>query len=111
MEQQNITCCKCGKFILTESKEKSTGNIKCVKGSYKEGVYSVAEDKFYCKECANKIRFKKGERVFHKNLKLFGTFAGYAWESDDEADVDFEMEDGHVEQRHVSINQLENAEV
>ena len=44
------------------------------------------------------------------NLKLFGTFVGYAWESDDEANVDFEMEDGHVEQRHVSINQLENAE-
>lgn len=53
------------------------------------------------------MKFKKGDRVFHKNLRLFGTFVGYAWESDKEADVDFEMEDGYIEQRHVSINQLE----
>ena len=43
------------------------------------------------------MEFKKGDRVFHKNLKLFGTFV----------DVDFEMEDGYIEQRHVSINQLQ----
>ena len=53
------------------------------------------------------MKFKVGDRVFHKNLRLFGTFVGYAWESNEEADVDFEMEDGYVEQRHVSINQLD----
>nr|DAL26318.1 MAG TPA_asm: hypothetical protein [Caudoviricetes sp.] len=53
------------------------------------------------------MKFKAGDRVFHKNLRLFGTFVGYAWESDKEADVDFEMEDGYIEQRHVSINQLQ----
>ena len=36
-------------------------------------------------------RFKLGDRVYHKNLKLYGTFIDYAWESDDECDVDFEM--------------------
>lgn len=51
--------------------------------------------------------FKPGDRVFHKNLRLIGTFVGYAWESDEEADVDFEMGDGLIEQRHVSINQLQ----
>lgn len=53
------------------------------------------------------MQFKKGDRVFHKNLELFGTFVGYAWESDEEADVDFEMEDGFIEQRHVSVKWLE----
>ena len=51
--------------------------------------------------------FRSGDRVFHKNLRLIGTFVGYAWESDEEADVDFEMGDGLIEQRHVSINQLQ----
>ena len=37
MEQWDIMCCKCGKFILTEQKEKMTGNIKCIKGNYKDG--------------------------------------------------------------------------
>ena len=32
MEQWDIMCCKCGKFILTEQKQDGTGNIKCVKG-------------------------------------------------------------------------------
>lgn len=54
------------------------------------------------------MEFKKGDRVFHKNLKLFGIFVDYAWENpNEEADVDFEMEDGYIEQRHVSINQLQ----
>lgn len=51
-------------------------------------------------------RFKPGDRVYHKNLKLYGTFIDYAWESDDECDVDFEMEDGEIEQRHVSASWL-----
>lgn len=38
---------------------------------------------------------------------MVGTFVGYAWESKEEADVDFEMEDGYTEQRHVSVKQLE----
>lgn len=53
------------------------------------------------------MEFKKGDRVFHKNLKLFGTFIDYAWENpSEETDVDFEMEDGEIEQRHVSVNWL-----
>lgn len=53
------------------------------------------------------MEFTNGDKVYHRNLKLIGTFVGYAWESDQEADVDFEMEDGYIEQKHVSINQLE----
>lgn len=51
-------------------------------------------------------RFKPGDRVYHKNLKLYGTFIDYAWEPDDECDVDFEMGDGEIEQRHVSVSWL-----
>lgn len=46
------------------------------------------------------MELKKGDIVFHKNLKMIGTFVGYAWETNEEADVDFEMEDGYIEQRH-----------
>lgn len=53
----------------------------------------------------NKKKFNPGDRVYHKNLKLEGKFLEYAWESDDEADVEFVI-DGEIEQRHVSINQL-----
>lgn len=53
------------------------------------------------------MELKKEDIVFHKNLRMVGTFVGYAWESKEEADVDFEMEDGYTEQRHVSVKQLE----
>lgn len=53
------------------------------------------------------MEFKVGDKVYHKNLKLYGVFIGYAWESKEEADVDFTMKDGYVDQLHVSINQLE----
>ena len=58
MEQWDIMCCKCGKFILTEQKQYGTGNIKCVKGSYDDGFYDGIEDQFYCKECAEKYNKK-----------------------------------------------------
>ncbi len=53
------------------------------------------------------MKFKKGDKVFHKSLELTGTFLYYAWETAAEADVEFEMEDGYVEQRHVSVSQLQ----
>lgn len=48
----DIYCCKCGKFILTEQygDKKSSSSLRCIKGSYNDG----AEDRFYCKECAEK---------------------------------------------------------
>lgn len=107
MEHWDIECCKCGKYILTEQREAIGADIKCVKGSYEDGYYDAIKDEFYCKECAEKIEFKLGDIVYHKNLRLVGTFIGYAWESDEEADVEFKMEDGCIEQRHVSVNQLE----
>lgn len=55
MEQWDIVCCKCGKFILTEQKQDWTGNIKCVKGSYDDGFYDGIEDRFYCRKCADKL--------------------------------------------------------
>jgi len=54
-------------------------------------------------------KFKHGDRVYHRNLKQYGIFIGYAWESDEECDVDFEIEDGEMEQKHVSVNWLELA--
>lgn len=55
-------------------------------------------------------KFKYGDRVYHKKLKQYGTFIGYAWESEEECDVDFETEDGEMEQKHVSVNWLEPAD-
>lgn len=54
-------------------------------------------------------KFKHGDRVFHKNLEQYGIFISYAWESDEECDVEFIDDDGNVEQKHVSINQLKLA--
>lgn len=55
MEQWDINCCKCGKFIFTEQKQKNTRNIKCIRGSYENGYYDEMNDEFYCKECAGKL--------------------------------------------------------
>ena len=54
-------------------------------------------------------KFKHGDRVYHRNLNQYGFFIGYAWESDEECDVDFETEDGEMEQKHVSVSWLELA--
>ena len=54
-------------------------------------------------------KFKHGDRVYHRNLKQYGFFIGYAWESDEECDVDFETEDGEMEQKHVSVSWLDLA--
>lgn len=55
-------------------------------------------------------KFKQGDTVYHKKLKQYGTFLAYAWESDEECDVDFEMGDGHIEQKHVSVSWLDLVE-
>ena len=50
-EKQDINCKKCGKYILTEQRGQD-GKIRCIKGSYQNGVYYGIEDAFYCNECA-----------------------------------------------------------
>lgn len=54
-------------------------------------------------------KFKHGDRVYHKNLKQYGFFIDYAWESDEECDVEFETDDGRLDQKHVSLNMLQLA--
>ena len=54
-------------------------------------------------------KFKPGDRVFHKNLQQYGVFIGYALVTAEECDVEFIDDEGNVEQKHVSINQLELA--
>ena len=44
-----------------------------------------------------KKKFKPGDRVYHGDLKQYRTFVDYAWESEEEYDVDFETEDGEME--------------
>lgn len=50
--------------------------------------------------------FKKGDRVFHKNLQLKGTFYEYDWSGKDECHVIFDTDDEYGDGRHVSTNQL-----
>lgn len=54
-------------------------------------------------------KFKHGDRVYHRNLKQYGIFLGYAWESEEECDVEFEAEDGEINQKHISVSWLELA--
>lgn len=56
-----------------------------------------------------KKKFKHGDKVYHKKLNLYGKFIDYAWKSDEECDVEFEDEDGYMEQKHVSVSWLELA--
>lgn len=51
--ENDINCCNCGKFILTERRGEDN-KIRCIKGSYEDGFYTN-EDKFYCLECARKL--------------------------------------------------------
>lgn len=53
MEQWDIICDKCGKFILTEQRG-SDNEIRCIKGCYEDGYYDGEQDVFYCLECAKK---------------------------------------------------------
>lgn len=55
-------------------------------------------------------KFKPDDKVYHNSLKLYGTFVCYAWETDEECDVDFLLEDGYIEQRHVTVARLELVE-
>lgn len=50
--------------------------------------------------------FKKGDRVFHKKLRMKGTFVEYDWTGENEAWVDFDTEDGYGDCRHISTDQL-----
>lgn len=54
MERWDINCADCGNFILTEERETSAGNIRCVAGSYENGYYDGKEDVFYCNNCAKR---------------------------------------------------------
>lgn len=53
-----------------------------------------------------KKKFKVGDKVYHNGLRLYGSFVGYARETEEECDVDFFMDDNEVEQRHVTVARL-----
>lgn len=55
-------------------------------------------------------KFKHGDKVYHRNLKQYGVFISYAWQSDEECNVDFETKNGDIEPKHVSVNLLEPAQ-
>lgn len=50
--------------------------------------------------------FKKGDRVYHRNLQKKGTFVEYDWTGKDECHVDFDTDDGFDDCRHVTTSQL-----
>ena len=52
-----------------------------------------------------KRNLNRGDKVYHKKLKEYGTFVDYAWNSDEECHVDFVM-NNTIDQRHVSANCL-----
>jgi hypothetical protein len=55
--------------------------------------------------------FNDGDTVFHRNLKLYGTFKEINWQSDSEAVVNFIDEDGDIETKIVSLSLLEKVNV
>lgn len=63
-----------------------------------------------------KQEFEKGDRVYHDNLKRYGTFIEMDWSDDDACVVTFDPEDdfdrqiGFEDTRRVSVNHLELVE-
>ena len=53
------------------------------------------------------MELKKGNRVYHKTLKRYGIFLEYDWTGKNECHVQFDMDDGYEEIRHVTTEQLE----
>lgn len=51
-----IECCKCGRFIVTESFDEDN-KITVTDGNYNNGFYVGEEDSFYCRKCA--VKFNK----------------------------------------------------
>lgn len=51
--------------------------------------------------------FEKGDRVYHKNFQLEGTFIGYGLVGETECHVNFDTEDGHADCKQVTTSQLE----
>lgn len=50
--------------------------------------------------------FKKGDRVYHRNLQKKGTFIEYDWIGKSECHVNFDTDDGFEDCRHVTTGQL-----
>lgn len=58
----------------------------------------------------NTMKFKKGDIIYHKRLKQFGTFIKYNQLCDEECLVEFSDEDGYEDYRIVSVSQLCSSE-
>ena len=61
----------------------------------------------YLSRLEETMKFNKGDRVFHTNLKLLGEFVEYDWTGENECWVKFDNPDDPDDCRHVSTNQLE----
>lgn len=48
-------------------------------------------------------KFKSGDRIYHINLNLYGTFIDYVFGDDNECDVELKTENGIVEYNNISV--------
>lgn len=58
MEQWDINCNRCGKFILTEQRD-DNGRISHIAGCYEDGYYDQYDDEFYCNDCSKILGINK----------------------------------------------------
>lgn len=75
--------------------------------------WNEQEKAYHCNNCGGhnfgkkeEFRFKAGDRVYHKNLKMYGIFVEYDWTGLTECHVDFDNDEGFEDCRHVTTNQL-----
>lgn len=106
------------KYGQCASRSKGSSEAELYRISFNYDGYTKTSSIDLCPECMEEMKnmikkiqdkkfFKPGDKVYHRQLKLYGTFIDYAWETDEECDVDFKMEDGEIEQRHVTVSRLE----
>lgn len=55
MEQWDVVCKRCGKYLFTEQRESTAGNIHRLNETNDE-FYDEIKAEFYCTECAKKTR-------------------------------------------------------
>lgn len=101
LEKINESLVKLDYFLQSELRQATDKNVRIYE-HWVDCMYDI--QKIIVEE--KNIDFKKGDKVFHKNLQLAGTFIEYDWTGKDEAWVEFDNEDGYEDCRHISTNQL-----
>lgn len=67
MEQWDIVCKRCGKYLFTEQRESTAGNIHRLNETNDE-FYDEIKAEFYCTKCAKELGYDTEKEYFFCRL-------------------------------------------